>query len=193
MPKIRTETLAQHRDWRRHQLIDAAAAIALESGSDAITVASVAERAGLSRTSVYEYFASSAELVADLIIDELHGFVSTLSRSITNPEDPEQAISEWIEAALRYIADGRHLLAKSLSSVTPPKNRAAEIGMAHRGLLAPLHHSLELMNIQDISQALALLQGATDVATKRIEGGANPDSEIETTTAFCLAGLKSLI
>lgn len=193
MPKINTEKLAQHREWRRQQLIDAAAAIALESGGAAVTVASVAERAGLSRTSVYEYFASSAELTADLVIDELNGFVSALTDAIKNPENPELAIEQWITAALRYIADGRHLLAKALSATDTPKDRAAEIGAAHRALLAPLRNSLTSMKIKDISQAMALLQGATDVATKRIEGGADADLEIATTTAFCIAGLKGLI
>ena len=193
MPKINTEKLAQHREWRRQQLIDAAAAIALESGGAAVTVASVAERAGLSRTSVYEYFASSAELTADLVIDELNGFVSALTDAIKNPENPELAIEQWITAALRYIADGRHLLAKALSATDTPKDRAAEIGAAHRALLAPLRNSLTSMKIKDIPQAMALLQGATDVATKRIEGGADANLEIATTTAFCIAGLKGLI
>lgn len=193
MPKINTEKLAQHREWRRQQLIDAAAAIALESGGEAVTVASVAERAGLSRTSVYEYFASSAELTADLVIDELNGFVSALTEAIKNPENPELAIEQWITAALRYIADGRHLLAKALSATDTPKDRAAEIGASHRALLAPLRNSLEKMQISDITQAMALIQSATDVATKRIEGGADADLEIATTTAFCIAGLKGLI
>ncbi len=193
MPKINTEKLAQHREWRRQQLIDAAAAIALESGGEAVTVASVAERAGLSRTSVYEYFASSAELTADLVIDELNGFVSALTEAIKNPENPELAIEQWITAALRYIADGRHLLAKALSATDTPKDRAAEIGASHRALLAPLRNSLEEMQISDITQAMALIQSATDVATKRIEGGADADFEIATTTAFCIAGLKGLI
>jgi AcrR family transcriptional regulator len=193
VPKINTEKLAQHREWRRQQLIDAAAAIALESGGEAVTVASVAERAGLSRTSVYEYFASSAELTADLVIDELNGFVSALTEAIKNPENPELAIEQWITAALRYIADGRHLLAKALSATDTPKDRAAEIGASHRALLAPLRNSLEKMQISDITQAMALIQSATDVATKRIEGGADADLEIATTTAFCIAGLKGLI
>lgn len=193
MPKINTEKLAQHREWRRQQLIDAAAAIALESGGEAVTVASVAERAGLSRTSVYEYFASSAELTADLVIDELNGFVSALTEAIKNPENPELAIEQWITAALRYIADGRHLLAKALSATDTPKDRAVEIGASHRALLAPLRNSLEEMQISDITQAMALIQSATDVATKRIEGGADADLEIATTTAFCIAGLKGLI
>jgi AcrR family transcriptional regulator len=193
VPKINTQKLAQHREWRRQQLIDAAAAIALESGGEAVTVASVAERAGLSRTSVYEYFASSAELTADLVIDELNGFVSALTEAIKNPENPELAIEQWITAALRYIADGRHLLAKALSATDTPKDRAAEIGASHRALLAPLRNSLEKMQISDITQAMALIQSATDVATKRIEGGADADLEIATTTAFCIAGLKGLI
>jgi AcrR family transcriptional regulator len=71
MPRIHTENLSTHRDWRRTQLIQAAASIALESGGSAVTVAAVAARAGLSRTSVYEYFGSSAELAADLVIEEI--------------------------------------------------------------------------------------------------------------------------
>ena len=46
MPRIQTESLSTHRDWRRTQLIQAAASIALESGGSAVTVAAVAQRAG---------------------------------------------------------------------------------------------------------------------------------------------------
>jgi len=53
MPRIETETLAQHRDWRRNQLIEAAASIALESGGAAVTVAAVAQRGGLSSCTGY--------------------------------------------------------------------------------------------------------------------------------------------
>lgn len=193
MPKIQTGKLAEHRDWRRQQLIDAAAAIALQSGGQAITVAAVAEKAGLSRTSVYEYFASSADLTADLVVEELHNFIQTLSDAITDPKDAELAIKQWIEAALRYIADGRHLLAKALSATATPKDRAAEIGAAHRALLAPLSDALQTMGVKDLTQALALIQGTTDVATKRIEGGADADLEIVSTTAFVLSGIKALI
>lgn len=192
MPKIQTDKLAQHRDWRRHQLIEAAAAIVLESGGEAVTVAAVAERAGLSRTSVYEYFASSADLTADLVIEELRSFVKVLNDAITNPNDSEKAIAQWIGAALQYIADGRHLLAKALSATAAPKDRAAEIGAAHRALLAPLRNSISALGIFDVDQALAFLQSTTDVASKRIEGGAAAEPEIAATTAFVLAGLKSL-
>ena len=192
MPKIQTQKLSQHRDWRRHQLIEAAASIALESGGNAITVAAVAERAGLSRTSVYEYFASSADLVADLVIEELDGFVGVLNDAIKGCESGEEAIVRWIDAALRYIADGRHLLAKALSATDTPKERASEIAAAHRALLSPMIDSLNTFGVKDVYQALALIQSTTDVASKRIEGGADAKSEIASTTAFILAGLAGL-
>ena len=193
MPRIKTDSLETHRDWRRSQLIEAAATIALESGGDAITVASVAAKAGLSRTSVYEYFASSADLVADLVIDELEGFTDVLSRAIAGSTQPLEALEQWIASSLLYIADGRHLLAKALNATALPKERSAAIGVAHRKLLAPLHSNLDALGIEDISQGLSFIQALTDAASKRIEAGCDAKAEITKTTAFAVAGIKALM
>lgn len=193
MPRINTMSLVQQREWRRSQLISAAAQIALESGSEAITVSAVAQRAGLARTSVYEYFGSSAELVADLIIEELAAFTDILVKAVEPAKTPEVAIANWINSALQYIADGRHLLAKALSATSLPINRSAEIGAAHRALLAPLSSALTQIGVRDLNYALSMIQSLTDAATKRIENGNNAETEISKTTAFCIAGLRTLI
>lgn len=192
MPRIETETLAQHRDWRRGQLIEAAASIAMQSGGAAVTVAAVAQRAGLSRTSVYEYFASSADLVADLVIDELNGFTDYLTQEISHSRSEKERIELWIKAALTYIADGRHLLAKALNATTLPQERAHQIRVAHRGLLAPLILSLEKLEVEDVQQALAFIQAVTDASTKRIEAGHDAETEIKKATSFCINGLTSI-
>ena len=192
MPKIETQTLSQHRDWRRSQLIEAAAAIALESGGAAITVAAVAARAGLSRTSVYEYFASSADLAADLVIDELNSFAEELKKISEAGSTPVEAIDLWIEGSLQYIADGRHLLAKALNAIDLPRNRSAAIGMAHGALLAPLRSKLEELGISDINFALTLIQSTTDGASRRIESGDDAELVITSTREFCIAGLTAL-
>lgn len=192
MPHIQTATLAQHRDWRRGQLIEAATAIALESGGGAITVSAVAERAGLARTSVYEYFSCSSEIVADLVIDELKNFAAVLKESISECNAPYECIESWVGAALHYIADGRHLLAKALNATSLPQERTAAIGAAHRVLLAPLHEALESIGVKDIAQALAYIQATTDVAAKRIEAGHDAEREIKAATRYCVSGLASL-
>jgi len=192
MPRIETETLAQHRDWRRNQLIEAAAGIALESGGSAVTVAAVAQRAGLSRTSVYEYFGSSADLIADLVLEELNNFAHYLRDAVADTEEPIESIAAWIESALTYIADGRHLLAKALNATSLPQERTAAIGSAHRALLAPLVTGLTAMGVKDTQRALFFIQAITDASTKRIEGGHDADAEIKSATAFCIAGLASI-
>jgi AcrR family transcriptional regulator len=192
MPRIETETLAQHRDWRRNQLIEAAASIALESGGAAVTVAAVAQRAGLSRTSVYEYFGSSADLIADLVLEELNNFAHYLQEAVADTDQPLASIEAWIQSALTYIADGRHLLAKALNATSLPQERTAAIGSAHRALLAPLVTGLSAMGVKDTQRALLFIQAITDAATKRIEAGHDAEVEIKSATAFCIAGLASI-
>ena len=192
MPRIATPTLADHRDWRRSQLIEAAAAIALESGGAAITVAAVAQRAGLSRTSVYEYFASSADLAADLVIEEFDNFTQTLRQASESTSDPLHSIELWIKESLIYIADGRHLLAKALSAIDMPRERAASIGAAHRALLAPLRSKLTELGVSDVDLALSMIQSITDGASRRIERGDDAESVITSVTSFCVAGIETL-
>jgi AcrR family transcriptional regulator len=191
MPRIQTPDLASHRDWRRNQLIEAAASIALESGGAAISVAAVAQRAGLSRTSVYEYFGSGSELVADLVIDELNSFATTLNTAVSGCADAQCIVSCWIRGALTYIADGRHLLAKALNSAAKPQSRSHQIGMAHRALMAPLIKAVEELGVKDSQRALIFIQAITDASTKRIESGHDAESEIAYATAFCINGLTA--
>ena len=191
MPRIETETLAEHRDWRRNQLIEAAASIAMESGGAAITVAAVAQRAGLSRTSVYEYFGSGSELVADLVIDELGSFAQILNTAVVDCTDAQCVVTCWIKGALTYIADGRHLLAKALNATAMPQSRTQQIGMAHRALMAPLVRAVTDLGIKDVHRALSFIQAITDASTKRIESGHDAEEEIAYATTFCINGLTA--
>jgi AcrR family transcriptional regulator len=191
MPRIETETLAEHRDWRRNQLIEAAASIAMESGGAAITVAAVAQRAGLSRTSVYEYFGSGSELVADLVIDELGSFAETLNAAVADCTDAQCVVTCWVKGALTYIADGRHLLAKALNATAMPQSRSQQIGMAHRALMAPLVKAVTDLGVNDSQRALSFIQAITDASTKRIETGHDAEEEIAYATTFCINGLMS--
>ena len=192
MPKISAPTLVEQRAWRRSQLLDAASAIALENGPTSITVSLVAARAGLSRTSFYDYFSSSSEIVAELITDELNSFTHYLNEKVAAVRAPEEAITAWIEGSLEYVADGRHLLARALSTIELSVERSSQIGIAHRKMLAPLSTPLSQLGIRDVRQALALIHATTESATRRIEAGMESASEIESTRIFIIAGLRAL-
>ncbi len=56
MPRISADTVAEHRANRLRALLDAGREIVATEGAEALTLASLARRVGLSRPSLYEYF-----------------------------------------------------------------------------------------------------------------------------------------
>ena len=192
MPKIQAPTLALHRELRRQQLMGAAMELALSGGADSITVAAVAAKAGLARSSIYEYFASSADLIADLVLEEMDSYTRRLAQAIVGATEPFLRIELWITESLRYVADGRHMLVKSLNTINTPDERKEEILMGHRRMLVPLQQSLLETGIADIRGASSLLASVTDAASIRIDAGYEAELEIQSAVTFALAGLRAL-
>jgi len=193
VPKIQAPTLIAHRELRRQQLMSAAMELAMNEGAAAITVAAVAAKAGLARSSVYEYFESSADLVADLVIEELDYYTERLAAAIKDATDPFEQIELWITEGLRYVADGRHMLVKSLNTIQTPAYRKEEISLGHRKLMAPLRKALEETGVKNPMSAAAFLQSVTDAASVRIDAGNDAELEIQSATQFALAGLRALV
>src|SRR6266540_2122447 len=75
----------------RAALLDAARALLEEQGTESLTMATVAERAGISRRAVYLHFASRTELLTELFgyVSEQEGLASSLepvwAASVTEP------------------------------------------------------------------------------------------------------------
>lgn len=192
MPRIIAPTLAEHRDLRRTALVTAAAELARDGGGQAITMAAVAERAGLSRSAVYEYFRSSADLVADLVLDELAIWAHELATAVEATDAAEAGVEAWVRAALGYVADGRHALAKAVSDVTLPDDRRGEVGAMHQLLVEPLVRALRPSHGDDAERAALFVNGLVDAATRRIERGVDPQAEVGAVVAFARAGLPAI-
>lgn len=191
-PKIQARTILEQRKMRQSQIIDAALSIALKDGASSITVAAVAKKAGIARSSVYEYFSSSADLVADLVMEELSIYQELLMTAVKDVQDPYRYIELWIAEALEYVIDGRHLLVKSLNSAAIPEFRRGEIAQGHRNLMASIAAPLEQMGLEDIRGAMSYLQNTIDVAATRIESGHESTLEIRNAQKYSLAGLRAL-
>ena len=191
-PKIQAQTILEQRKMRQSQIIDAALSIALETGASSITVAAVAKKAGIARSSVYEYFSSSADLVADLVMEELSIYQERLMTAVKDVQDPYRYLELWIAEALEYVIDGRHLLVKSLNSAAIPEFRRGEIAQGHRNLMASIAAPLEQMGLADIRCAMSYLQNTIDVAATRIESGHESALEIGNAQKYALAGLRAL-
>jgi AcrR family transcriptional regulator len=192
-PKIAEATIAEQRAMRQRQIIDAAMELALELGAPSVSVAAVAKRAGISRTLVYEYFSSSADLIADLVLEELEYYKNRLVNAVHGIEDPYSYIELWISEALQYVGDGRHMLVKSLNSVAAPEYRKAEISQGHRNMMATIIEPLKSIAGPEVGVAVSYLQGAIDSAAIRIDAGNEAALEIRHAQRFAVAGLRALV
>ncbi len=67
MPYRRTENVVRRLAAREQAIVAAATALAREGGMAAVHIAAVAERAGIAAGTVYRYFPSKTDLVAELI------------------------------------------------------------------------------------------------------------------------------
>lgn len=192
MPRIAAATVVANRELRRHQIVAAASELALEGDGRTLTMSAIAQKAGLSRTALYEYFGSTSDVVAELILDELLLWAKKLETAVSEGSDGEDQVRSWISTALSFISDGRHQLVKALSLVTLPADRNQEIAMAHRKLVAPLVETLRSMGVPNPHAAALLVNSAVESATKRIEAGADSDEEVRNTITFVIAGIRGL-
>lgn len=187
VPKIEAPTLAEHREQRRDALLEAAASVLRESGT--VTMATVAERTGLSRSAVYEYYRSASDLIADVVVDELTMWIDHLAAAVHDIADPRERLEAWIRASLAYVADGRHALVRAAGDATLPPVRRAQVQSLHRELAAPIHAALRELGIVDADRIASYVWGVIESATRHIEAGRPADDEVDAAIAFALAGV----
>jgi len=116
-----------------------------------------------------------------------------LLKAVGNVEDPFQYISLWIEEALQYVVDGRHLLVKSLNTVTTPNYRKSDIAQGHRDLMGTIIKPLSEIGLPDVKLGLAYIQAIIDAASVRIESGNEAALEISYAQKYAVAGLQALL
>src|SRR6266545_4126533 len=80
----------------RAALLDATRALLEEHGTEWLTMAAVAERAGVSRRAVYLHFASRAELLTELFghVSEREGLAASL-QPVWDAQDAPDAAAHW--------------------------------------------------------------------------------------------------
>jgi AcrR family transcriptional regulator len=67
MPYRRTENVVRRLAEREEAILDAATAIAAEGGMAAVQIAAIAVRAGIAAGTIYRYFPSKTDLIAELV------------------------------------------------------------------------------------------------------------------------------
>lgn len=193
MPRIRAASVAEHRTMQRAALLDAARALLSEGGTEALTFPALAQRTGLARSSVYEYFRSRAAVVEELCTVDFPVWAAEVEAVMAESESPGEKIEAYVRQQLALVGDRRHRAVVAISAGELDAGARERIRAAHGGLIAMIVEALGALGHEQPRLTAILLQGVVDAAVRRIELGAAEDPEqiIEAAVSMALSGVSN--
>ncbi|MFE3637456.1 TetR/AcrR family transcriptional regulator [Streptomyces cellostaticus] len=164
--------MAEHRSMQRAALLDAARSLLSDGGTDALTFPALAERTGLARSSVYEYFRSRAAVVEELCEVDFPVWAAEVEAAMERAATPEGKVEAYVRRQLALVGDRRHRAVVAISASELDAGAREKIRAAHGGLVAMVVEALAELGHEQPRLAAMLLQGVVDAAVRRIELGA---------------------
>jgi AcrR family transcriptional regulator len=191
MPRIRAATVAEHRTMQRRALLDAARYLLSEGGTEALTFPALAERTGLARSSVYEYFRSRAAVVEELCAVDFPVWAAEVEAAMGSAPTAEAKIEAYVRSQLTLVGDRRHRAVVAISAGELEAGAREKIRAAHGGLVAMVVAALCDLGHTEPRLTAMLLQGIVDAAVRRIELGAaeSPEAVIQAAVTTALHGV----
>jgi AcrR family transcriptional regulator len=141
MPRINASTLAEHHAQQRRALLDAARALLAET-PEKPSMGAVGRRAGLARTSVYQYFASVDELLATLVGELFPDWAEQVVAHVEAAATPGERVWAYVGANLDLFASSERAVARALRGVVEPDVLRGPMEAFHRRLQGPLRQAL---------------------------------------------------
>ncbi|PWI44314.1 TetR/AcrR family transcriptional regulator [Streptomyces sp. ICBB 8177] len=179
--------MAEHRTMQRAALLDAARTLLTEGGTDALTFPALAERTGLARSSVYEYFRSRAAVVEELCAVDFPVWAAEVEAAMAAASTAAAKIEAYVRTQLALVGDRRHRAVVAISAGELDSGAREKIRAAHGGLVAMVVEALAALGHAEPRLTAMLLQGVVDAAVRRIELGAAEDPERITEAAVSMA------
>ncbi|RYV50599.1 TetR/AcrR family transcriptional regulator [Pengzhenrongella frigida] len=169
MPRIDAPTVAQHRAAREHALLEAARGLLTARPDKMPSLAEVGALAGLSRSSVYQYYTSREDLLAGVVADSFPRWQQRLDAAAASADGPRARVLAFLRANLELVADGEHALARTLAVVAPTEDLARRSHEFHDRLLLPVVDALVEIGVPDPETTSELINALVHAASRRVE------------------------
>lgn len=177
---------------QRDALLDAARSLLSEGGTETLTFPALAERTGLARSSVYEYFRSRAAVVEELCAVDFPVWAAEVETAMQRADSAEDKVEAYVRRQLALVGDRRHRAVVAISASELDAGAREKIRAAHGGLIAMIVEALGELGHEQPRLAAMLLQGVVDAAVRRIELGAaeDPASVADAAVSMALRGVR---
>ncbi|GGO00858.1 TetR family transcriptional regulator [Microbispora rosea subsp. aerata] len=201
MPRISAATVADHRANRHAALLEAAREILAAEGVHALTPAAVGARIGLARSSVYRYFASTADILAQLVEDAFPRWAARLRAAIDPGAGADGSLPARIRAygraALDFVGSPDYALIPALQAIGLPGECRVRVDELHGELVAPLADALREAGTDHPELRAELAWGVLRAGARRLmpdapeyDPPADPDAIVEITLDVLTRALR---
>lgn len=177
MPRITAPTVAQHRAARERALLDAAHELLTETG-EAPSLSRVAERAGLGRTTMYQYFASRQELLRAMVRDVFPRWTARISDAMDRAPTEADRLMAYAVANVSLVAEGAHAVGSALAALAPGEELDEQAARMHREVQEPLVRTLERLEVDAPAEVAELVNAVVHGATLLLESGRDLDAAL---------------
>ena len=174
MPRITAPTVPEHRAAQERVLLDAAHALLRETG-EAPTMAQLAERAGLARSSVYEYFGSRHEVMAALVADLLPRWIERIRAAMHAAPSPAEAILAYACTNVALVADGSHAPGEALAALAPGREADARAARMHVDIKEPLVATLTELGVESPESVADMVNALVYAGVQMLAAGQTLD------------------
>lgn len=190
MPRISEPTVVEHRARQLRTLLDAARALVAEEGPDALSLAALARRVGLSRPGLYEYFRSRDDLAAALVEDELPRRAEAVAAAVSEAPDLPGKVAAYIRVQLEISRGGLLPASLALADQGLSGDARARVRGGHVQMLRPLVAALADAGLAQPALRADLIHGVGDAAVRALDRSGLPaDEVIEAAVAQAVRGV----
>lgn len=202
MPRIRADSIAEHKELTRRQILEAAQELIAEIGSADISLGEMASAVGIGRTTLYEYFSDRDDVIASLVEQELPGVVADLLTGVPPGLAAPDHLAEVVERTVRFVATDRVLgliLHREVGRLSASAQQ--RIRLAHADLVSEVaavyRHGVEDGTLRAIPADLAgrFIQDVIMSAARAVIAAPDPEGRLPellaATRSFLLGGLAA--
>lgn len=200
MPRIRADSIAEHKLLTRRQILEAAQELISEVGSADISLGEIALAVGIGRTTLYDYFSDRDDVIASLVEEELPGVVDGLLKKVPDGLAAPDHLAALAEATVDFVVTDRVLgliLHREVGRLEPATQQ--RIRLAHAELVREMANvysrGVEDGTLRDLPPDLAgrFIQDTIMASARTVIAAPDPDTRLAEVTeamrVFLLGGL----
>ena len=171
------------RSARRAQLLEAAQAAFVESGSHAAAMDDIADRAGVSKPVLYQHFPGKLELYLALLDKHSEGLEQLVREALASTHDNKERVYATIAAYFEFVSrDGaafRLIFESDLTNESAVRNRLDTVGLVCADAIAEVIAEDTSLPEADASLLGMALSGMAQVSARHwlAQGSSIPQDE----------------